>query len=168
MRTSIKPNTISVSVRLNDGSVVYLTFVTLGEFATGTVARAPTPANIQAEIARQPYAAQVASWRVIDRADVKDDPLTRRYRAALRDTGAFTFDMPVARELHREYIRRAREPLLTALDADYLRADEQNAVQEKARIAAAKQVLRDLPAAPAIEAAQTLEELEAAWPRVLE
>lgn len=95
----------------------------------------------------------------------RDLPVTRNFRGAWRlAMGVVNVDMPAAREIHRENIRRAREATLKQLDTDYMRADEQNDVQAKASIAQQKQALRDLPQAPAIMAAETPEQLEATWP----
>ena len=72
-------------------------------------------------------------------------------------------DMPHARQIWRDKLRRKRIAKLTALDAEYMRADEASDQQEKRRIAAKKQALRDLPADPDIEAAKTPEALKAVW-----
>jgi hypothetical protein len=68
-------------------------------------------------------------------------------------------EMPVAREIRRAWIRRKRVTKLTELDRDYLRADEDNDPQEKARVVAEKRRLRDLPNDPRIVAARTPAEL---------
>lgn len=78
--------------------------------------------------------------------------------------GKIDVDMPKAREIHRARIRRRRERLLRALDAEYQRADERSDAAEKLRIAARKQSLRDAPADPRIDAAQTPEALKAIDP----
>jgi hypothetical protein len=76
-----------------------------------------------------------------------------------------TVNMEKARNIHREKMRAARTPLLAALDVAFQRALEQNA--NTATIVAQKQALRDVTSDPAIEAAQTVEELKAVWPEVL-
>jgi hypothetical protein len=68
-----------------------------------------------------------------------------------------------ARDIHRDKIRQARAPKLAELDAAFQREMEK-AKPNTAAIAAQKQALRDAPAARAIDAAQTPEELKAAWP----
>jgi len=73
-----------------------------------------------------------------------------------------TIDMPAAREILRERIRVKRAPLLAALDVEFLRAQEAGA--DTADIVSRKQALRDLPQAPAIDAAATPDDLLAAWP----
>lgn len=70
-------------------------------------------------------------------------------------------NMNKAREIHRERIRQARNPKLAAKDIDFQRALETGA--DTATIVNEKQALRDAPAAAAINAATTPEELKAAW-----
>lgn len=76
-------------------------------------------------------------------------------------------DMPLARDVWREHLRRLRAPRLRALDVEYQRADENNDAQHKRDIALQKQALRDVTADPAVEAAQTPEELRLVIPSVL-
>ena len=70
-------------------------------------------------------------------------------------------NMTKARDIHREKVRAARNPKLAAKDVDYQRALETGA--DTATIVSEKQALRDAPAAAAIDAATTPEELKAAW-----
>lgn len=70
-----------------------------------------------------------------------------------------SIDMDKAREIHRENIRRDRAPLMAALDVAYQRADEAGDSAAKADVVARKKVLRDLPADPRIDAAQTADDL---------
>jgi hypothetical protein len=68
-----------------------------------------------------------------------------------------------ARDIHRDRIRQARAPKLEQLDTAFQRELEKPE-PNTATIAAQKQALRDAPASPAIDAAQTPEQLKAAWP----
>ena len=70
-------------------------------------------------------------------------------------------NMTKARDIHREKVREARNPKLAAKDVEFQRALETGA--DTTAIVAAKQALRDAPAAAEIEAATTPEELKAAW-----
>lgn len=70
-------------------------------------------------------------------------------------------NMDKARDIHREKVREARNPLLAAKDVEFQRALESGA--DTATIVSEKQALRDAPAAAAIDAATTPEELKAAW-----
>ncbi len=87
---------------------------------------------------------------------------TRVFRDAWTFVGnAVEIDMPRARDIHRNRLRAEREPLLRELDAAWFVAVEQGDTEAQATIAAQKQALRDAPADPRIEAAQTPAELEA-------
>ena len=70
-------------------------------------------------------------------------------------------NMDKARDIHREKVRQARNPKLAAKDVEFQRALETGA--DTATIVSEKQALRDAPAAAAIDAATTPEELKAAW-----
>lgn len=95
-------------------------------------------------------------------------PTDRTFRNAWKTTGdRIEHDMPKAREIRRNQLRALRMPKLEALDVAYLLADERGDIAEKQRIVAQKQVLRNVTADPAIEAAQTPEELKAVMPDVL-
>ena len=102
--------------------------------------------------------------RFVEESEV---PTDRAFRNAWVDTGTVAVDMPKAREIHKDNLRRQRAPLLVSLDVDYQRADERGDTAEKARVAAKKQALRDATADPSIAAAKTPEELKAAIPEAL-
>jgi hypothetical protein len=70
-------------------------------------------------------------------------------------------NMDKARDIHREKVRQARNPKLAAKDVEFQRALESGA--DTATIVGEKQALRDAPAAAAIDAATTPEQLKAAW-----
>ncbi|MBL6910388.1 MAG: hypothetical protein ISR34_08200 [Pirellulales bacterium] len=101
----------------------------------------------------------------IDKSDI---PTTRFFR----DCWAFPFekenyavesiyvDMDKARLQVQEMIRVEREPAFQKLDVAYMRASEAKDEAEMQAIAELKQILRDLPSDPRIEAAKTPEELE--------
>lgn len=76
-------------------------------------------------------------------------------------------NMTKAKEIHRENLRKLREPLFTPLDTAFMKALEAGDAAAQAEIAAKKQALRDVTKAPGIEAAQTPEELKAVVPDVL-
>jgi hypothetical protein len=73
----------------------------------------------------------------------------------------FGIDMTKAKEIHKDNIRIAREPLLAALDIEFQRALEAGA--STTDIVAKKQALRDAPADSGISAATTADELKAQW-----
>lgn len=72
-------------------------------------------------------------------------------------------NMSKARDIHRDKIRQAREPLFKTADVAYMRALEAGDDLAKFQAAAVKQLLRDAPAAAEVDAATTPEELKAAW-----
>lgn len=78
---------------------------------------------------------------------------------------SITIDMAKARDIHRDRMRQARTPKLAALDVAFQRAHEMS--NDTAAIVAQKQALRDVTADPAIEAAQTPDELKMVWPEIL-
>jgi len=76
-----------------------------------------------------------------------------------------TINMSKARNIHRDAMRQARAPLFKDLDLAYMRATEAGA--DTSEIIAKKQALRDVTTDPAIDAAQTPEELKAVWSEIL-
>ena len=71
-----------------------------------------------------------------------------------------TVNMDKAREIKRDQIRAERDPILAALDVEFMRAVEQGDTAKQAEVSAKKQALRDATKHPAIDAAQTPEELK--------
>jgi hypothetical protein len=86
--------------------------------------------------------------------------------------GAYEFDQEVgaklniskAKEILLEHYRRARTPLLAALDVDFMRAVESGNGDLQKEIAVKKQALRDVTKT---ELPNTLEEIKATWPEIL-
>lgn len=72
-----------------------------------------------------------------------------------------SLNLAKAKEIHKNNIRAARQPLLQSLDVDFQRALEQGG--DTAAIVAQKQAFRDAPADPAIDAAASADEIKAAW-----
>jgi hypothetical protein len=142
--------TRSLVIRRDDGGV-----------SAGVI---PDAADPEREVAKwqSSHAERALSWSVVDGSvDVTDE-----YRDAWRDHDgkAAAYDLPRARELHRAKLRRERAPLLAALDVDSLKALEAAEPDANAKLRAVgvrKQALRDAPADPRIDAAETIEELRA-------
>lgn len=107
----------------------------------------------------------LSSVEVVD-ADI---PIDRTFRDAWTKlpSSGIQIDMPKAREIWRDYLRSLRGSRLRDLDVAYIRALEINDRQEMNRITALKQALRDVTQNPAIEAAQTPEQLKAFIPEIL-
>ncbi len=120
-----------------------------------------------ARIALHAEAASPVLAAIGDRADVDVSalPPDRDFRDAWRlSGGAPRVDMTAAREIHRTKLRAARAPKLAELDAEYIRELEKGGQGRPADVVTKKQTLRDLPAEPAIDAAETPDDLRAAWP----
>jgi hypothetical protein len=73
-----------------------------------------------------------------------------------------SINLDKARQIHLDRMRSARKPKLEELDLAYMRAQE--AGSNTSEIVAAKQALRDVTKDPAVTAAQSPEDLKAAWP----
>lgn len=102
----------------------------------------------------------------VDAADY-ETPTERTFREAWSfgdnpEAGIISVDMDKARDIWRDKIRQARAGQLEALDAHFMKALETGA--DTSAIVAQKQALRDAPADPAIDAAQTPDELKLVQP----
>ena len=87
-------------------------------------------------------------------------PSDRAFRGAWQFSGeAVEIDMVKARDIHRNVLRRERDPLLERLDVAYMKALETGG--DTASVASEKQKLRDVTDDPRIEAAATPDELKA-------
>jgi uncharacterized pyridoxamine 5'-phosphate oxidase family protein len=110
------------------------------------------------------HAGEYVSHRV---GSLDELPKERTFRNAWTGGAKINVDMPKARNIWRDRMREARSTKLAALDIEYQRADEVSDAVRKQEIALKKQALRDVPALPEIEAANTPEELKAVWPDIL-
>ena len=100
-----------------------------------------------------------ARWDPIDESQI---PADRTYRGALVHAGGkLEHHIAMARAIHKDRLREARAPQLAALDVAYQRADETGDGKAKAEIARQKQALRDVTKDPAIDAAETIDQLKA-------
>lgn len=81
--------------------------------------------------------------------------------------GNFRINLEKAREIHRNHIREARKPLFEKLDAEYMKALEQNDTVKMSEIAQEKQVLRDLTQCEEICNCTCCEDLKGHWPDCL-
>lgn len=124
-------------IRLPEDQAAYVTALGAGAFAT--------------------YAGVISDSEYIEKFN--NFRMFREGYTWVTDDPIIEFDMAKCREIHRHDLRRARALKMAALDVAYQRADEIGNAAEKQRIAAEKQVLRDITAHPGIEAAQTLDEL---------
>lgn len=166
------PQTELIALTFANDTVGIMAFVTI-EYSTNGLprwARASTDENVEAEIKKasisfEPEKLPIKRWRRIVREHLPGD---RTYRNALRDTGTrFVHDMPHAREIHRELLRGMRREWFSVLDVRAQRAMEEKNDSVVAQTVAQKNILRDLPADPRIEQAQTVDDLKAIWPEGL-
>jgi len=91
-------------------------------------------------------------------------PANRDFRGAWSLSGTvITEDLTKSKEIFKDKIREARAPLLDAEDVVYMKALEADDADAQAASVAKKKALRDAPAASAIDNADTIAKLKAAW-----
>ena len=91
-------------------------------------------------------------------------PSDRHFRGAWSLSGTvISEDMTKAKEIFKDKIREVRKPLLEAEDVTYMKALEAGDSDAQAASVAAKNALRDAPAAAAITNAADIAALKAAW-----
>ena len=96
----------------------------------------------------------------IDLTKARNLPSDRQFRDAWQlDGDAIEVDLAEARMIKREQLRQERNPILTSLDVDWMRASERSDQAAMTKIAALKQRYRDATSHAAIEEAATSEEL---------
>lgn len=159
-----KPDTVFVAIERSDGGVTIMQFVTRqygmppekeGVDRKADWAREPTPENIEAEIEKARL--DCVSWKLVAFEDI---PESREFREAWTiDNDVVGVDMDRARNITRDRIREERAPLLGRLDVEYMKALEAGDSETAAQVAARKRVLRDATKNPAIDEAETPEEL---------
>lgn len=168
----MKPTCVKIAVERTDGGVSILSFMTVGrgnvlpsgaqwiDLGNGTWSRNPSDEAVAEEVARA--VPDAMAWhRILD----DDVPTDRTFRDALVvKNGALTHDIPKAREIVRMDIRHARAAAFSALDAEWMKALGQGDTKTAEAIEAQRQVLRDAPADPRIDAATTLDELKTIVP----
>ena len=91
-------------------------------------------------------------------------PSDRHFRNAWKLSGSvMAEDMTAAKVIFKDKIREVRKPLLEAEDVTYRKTLEADDASAKTASVAKKKALRDAPAATAIENADTIAKLKAAW-----
>jgi len=97
-------------------------------------------------------------------ASTATKPSDRHFRGAWKLSGTtISEDMTKAKAIFKDKIRTVRQPLLDAEDVVYMKALEADDASAKTASVAKKKALRDAPAATAIENADTIAKLKAAW-----
>ena len=100
----------------------------------------------------------------IDIADASSMPSDRYFRNAWTLSGTvISEDMTAAKVIFKEKIREVRKPLLEAQDIAYMKALEDDDSSAQTTAKNIKKKLRDAPAASAIDDADTIAKLKAAW-----
>jgi len=109
-----------------------------------------------------PYdAVTVMGWRRLTLAEHEQFNVDRRYRNALRDNaGKIEYDIVAARECHRNKFRMDRSNHLPLLDIQWMRAIAAGDKELADAIEVERQMWRDAPIDPRIDAAQSVEELK--------
>jgi len=91
-------------------------------------------------------------------------PSDRHFRGAWSlDGTVISEDITAAKVIFKDKIREVRAPLLAAEDVVYMKALEADDASAKTASVAKKKALRDAPAASAIDNADTISKLKAAW-----
>ena len=91
-------------------------------------------------------------------------PSDRHFRNAWKLNGSvMAEDITAAKVIFKDKIREVRKPLLEAEDVKYMKALEADDASAKTASVAKKKALRDAPAAKAIDDADTIAKLKAAW-----
>ena len=91
-------------------------------------------------------------------------PSDRHFRNAWKLSGSvMAEDMTAAKAIFKDKIREVRKPLLEAEDVVYMKALEADDASAKTASVAKKKALRDAPSAKAIDDADTIAKLKAAW-----
>lgn len=111
-------------------------------------------------------------WRAypvtaVPREELEPLLANRRFRGAWRRSGhTCAVDMPAARAIWLDEVRRERAPKLTKSDVDFVRAQESGDVARQERVKIYRQSLRDITATerPRVDACATPEALEALTP----
>jgi hypothetical protein len=120
--------------------------------------REVTDEGIEHNLERTFVNVKVRSWHRIHTGGLPKD---RTFRDAWVSNGeTIEHDMKKAREIARMNIRHARASAMVELDAKYTRAHGQGDTAAAKAVEAQRQRLRDAPANPLIDAAQTVEELQ--------
>jgi hypothetical protein len=107
----------------------------------------------------------LVGWRRLGDAEHQQFNQDRIYRDALEDkAGKLQYNIDKAKELHRAYLRHVNGDKFMVLDRQWVDAMASNKRQDADAIEAKRKAMRDRVNDPAIDAAQTIEELKAVTP----
>lgn len=120
---------------------------------------------LQRTLAKHRLAADDArDFQFIEESEIPDKSFRNAWEQGDKSIGV---NMPKARDLHREALRVLRAPKFGPIETAQRSAFSRDDKVQAAALEAQLQALRDVTADPAIEAAQTPEELKAVMPAVL-
>jgi len=100
-------------------------------------------------------------YKIVDSLDIDNDYFNAYDYS--EESGA-EVNISKAQLIHLDKFRKARTPKLQALDVQFMKAVEQADTEKQAEIALKKQALRDVTL---IELPDTLPEIKAVWPTIL-
>lgn len=109
----------------------------------------PAPGWTAAQVMAKDVPPGSGNVEIINTADLPNDRIFRG--AWVHKPKGVDVDMPKAREIVREKIRRARVAAFAESDADYIKADQNGDTARKNQAKARAQELRDAPASAAID-----------------
>ena len=102
--------------------------------------------------------------KLISSDDLTSKPSDRHFRNAWTLSGkVISEDLATAKTIFKDKIREVRKPLLEAQDIAYMKALEDDDSSAQTTAKNTKKKLRDAPAASAIDDADTIAKLKAAW-----
>lgn len=156
--------TKKILLRCVDDSVMIMSFVLEDGHH---INRKGTKEEIEEEIQRASVAypierLPIKSWEEIEDESILEDRTFRDAWTHKGTKGKFEVDMPKARELHREHLRRKRLPIFCKLDTEYMIAEELGDIVKKKEVIDKKNIVRNITKHPDIENAKTPEELKEA------
>ena len=97
-------------------------------------------------------------------ASAVSKPSDRHFRGAWKFSGStISEDMTKAKEIFKDKIREVRKPLLEAEDVVYMKALEAGDSSAQSACVTKKKALRDATSTSAIDAADNITKLKAAW-----
>ena len=101
-------------------------------------------------------------WYIIEESQLPPDETFRD--AWIIENSLISVDIVKAKEIWLNKFRKARNPILSLLDIEFMRAVEKGDINLQNEIASKKQILRDITLT---ELPNTTEEIKATWPEIL-
>lgn len=100
--------------------------------------------------------------------DIEEDIIPKEeemfYKAWKQNNDKIDIDLNIAKDIQLDRMRKERDPLLAALDVEYVKADEQEDVTRKDEIKTEKQRLRDITEPLKAMVPESLDDIKNAYP----